>query len=83
MHMLNGQVNTPLFRHLGSSSWHNRDARLIALFKNLDQRALFAVLVFGLFAATTMILCCLHRVRGRSSDEEQSTAVAKLGRKSA
>ncbi|GAQ12126.1 mannosyl phosphorylinositol ceramide synthase CSH1 [Aspergillus lentulus] len=43
MHMLNGQVNTPLFRHLGSSSWHNRDARLISLFKNLDQRALFAI----------------------------------------
>ncbi|RLL93556.1 hypothetical protein CFD26_101903 [Aspergillus turcosus] len=85
MHMLNGQVNTPLFRHLGSSSWHNRDARMISLFKNLDQRALFAVLVFGLFAATTMILCCVHRARGRgrSSDEEQSAAVLKLLRKSA
>ncbi|PKX90173.1 glycosyltransferase family 32 protein [Aspergillus novofumigatus IBT 16806] len=85
MHMLNGQVNTPLFRHLGSSSWHNRDARLISLFKDLDQRALFAVLVFSLFAGTTMILCCVHRVhgRGRSSDEEQSTTVSKSLRKSA
>ncbi|KAH1298414.1 hypothetical protein KXX11_006981 [Aspergillus fumigatus] len=79
LHKLNGQVNTPLFRHLGSSSWHNRDARLISLFKNLDQRALFAALVFGLFALTTMILCCVQRGRGcgRASDEEQSTAVSK------
>ncbi|GFF23756.1 mannosyl phosphorylinositol ceramide synthase CSH1 [Aspergillus udagawae] len=83
MHMLNGKVNTPLFRHLGSSSWHNRDARLISLFKNLDQRALFAVLVFSLFAVTTVILCCVHRARGRPSDEEQSAPVSKSLTKSA
>jgi mannosyltransferase OCH1-like enzyme len=27
--MLNGNVNTPLFRHLGSSSWHSSDAKFI------------------------------------------------------
>ena len=27
--MLNGNVNTPLFRHLGTSSWHSSDAKFI------------------------------------------------------
>ena len=27
--MLNGNVDTPLFRHLGSSSWHEGDAKFI------------------------------------------------------
>jgi hypothetical protein len=27
--MLNGNVDTPLFRHLGSSSWHSSDAKFI------------------------------------------------------
>ena len=29
MHALNGVVTTPLFRHLGSSSWHGNDAHMI------------------------------------------------------
>ncbi|KHN96428.1 Glycosyltransferase, DXD sugar-binding motif protein [Metarhizium album ARSEF 1941] len=29
LHSLNGRVVTPLFEHLGSSSWHSYDARLI------------------------------------------------------
>lgn len=28
-HRLSGPVKTPLFRHLGSSSWHNDDAKLL------------------------------------------------------
>ena len=27
--MLNGNVDTPLFRHLGTSSWHSSDAKFI------------------------------------------------------
>ncbi|GFF97712.1 hypothetical protein IFM53868_09335 [Aspergillus udagawae] len=85
MHMLNGPVNTPLFRHIGSSSWHNSDARFIWLFKSLDQRSLFAALVFVLFALITMILCCLHRTQGRPLDEEHegTMTVSKLSTKSA
>ena len=29
LHSLNGQVSTPIFNHLGSSSWHSYDAALI------------------------------------------------------
>lgn len=29
LHSLNGQVQTPIFNHLGSSSWHSYDAALI------------------------------------------------------
>ena len=29
MHRLNGRVSTPLFNHLGSSSWHSYDAAMI------------------------------------------------------
>ncbi|KAB8246989.1 hypothetical protein BDV35DRAFT_404644 [Aspergillus flavus] len=31
MHMLNGFVDTPLFRHLGTSSWHANDALFVRL----------------------------------------------------
>jgi len=31
LHMLNGRVSTPLFDHLGSSSWHSYDASLIVV----------------------------------------------------
>lgn len=31
MHSLNGKVATPLFEHLGSSSWHSYDSSLIVL----------------------------------------------------
>lgn len=31
LHSLNGHVSTPIFDHLGSSSWHSYDAYLIVL----------------------------------------------------
>ncbi|KAE8355935.1 hypothetical protein BDV28DRAFT_162331 [Aspergillus coremiiformis] len=85
MHMLNGLVNTPLFRHLGSSSWHGQDARLVSFFKNLDQRMLFAFLVFVLGTIAAALLFCVGRLRPRTEDEEsQSPSVAvKLPRKRA
>ncbi|KAL6859552.1 putative glycosyl transferase [Trichoderma novae-zelandiae] len=44
MHSLNGRVTTPLFEHLGSSSWHSYDARLItALGRRLHQVVFFCV----------------------------------------
>ena len=32
LHRLNGPVSTPLFDHLGSSSWHSFDAAMIVWF---------------------------------------------------
>ena len=34
MHRLNGNVTTPLFKHLGSSSWHSWDAAIVKAFKH-------------------------------------------------
>lgn len=34
MHMLNGNATTPIFRHLGSSSWHSWDAAFFKLFRH-------------------------------------------------
>lgn len=31
LHSLNGRVSTPLFEHMGSSSWHSYDAKLIVM----------------------------------------------------
>lgn len=58
MHMLNGYVDTPLFRHLGSSSWHTKDARLILLLKDIDPKIILlaSVMVVGVFGS--MIWCC-------------------------
>ncbi|OAQ71882.1 glycosyltransferase family 32 protein [Purpureocillium lilacinum] len=63
MHSLNGRVTTPIFDHLGSSSWHSYDARLMT---SLGRRTnLLFVFVIGVAAtlcvARRMILrwlCC-------------------------
>ncbi|KAG5996662.1 hypothetical protein E4U52_006103 [Claviceps spartinae] len=34
LHSLNGKVSTPIFDHLGSSSWHSYDAKLIVTIGN-------------------------------------------------
>lgn len=38
MHRLNGDVITPLFHHLGASSWHSFDAALIVSLGRLNVR---------------------------------------------
>ncbi|ETS03728.1 putative glycosyl transferase [Trichoderma reesei RUT C-30] len=44
MHSLNGRVKTPIFEHLGSSSWHSYDARFImSLGRRLHQIVFFCV----------------------------------------
>jgi len=59
MHTLNGDVNTPLFRHLGTSSWHDFDAVLINSLGHLDKCAL---LLGGLlFAAASIFTVCAIR----------------------
>jgi hypothetical protein len=39
MHQLNGNASTPIFRHLGSSSWHSWDAAFFKLFRHPSQAA--------------------------------------------
>ena len=67
--MLNGFVNTPLFRHLGSSSWHTKDARLILLLKDIEPKLVFvaAVMVFGFLA---LLVWCIRSARHRLSTRD-------------
>ncbi|EAW13651.1 putative glycosyl transferase [Aspergillus clavatus NRRL 1] len=78
MHMLNGLVNTPLFRHLGSSSWHDRDAHLISLFKNMNLRALLVVMVMIMFGTAALVMFyASRRGRAQDSDEERQANASK------
>jgi hypothetical protein len=50
MHHLNGNVVTPLFRHLGSSSWHSWDAAYLKMFKKLRFSVLPCAIVIVSFS---------------------------------
>ncbi|PYI06954.1 hypothetical protein BO78DRAFT_396742 [Aspergillus sclerotiicarbonarius CBS 121057] len=63
LHMLNGIVDTPLFQHLGSSSWHQKDAQLIKAFANVDQRLSFGMVLVALAGALWALGLCVSRAR--------------------
>lgn len=69
LHMLNGHVDTPLFRHLGSSSWHNFDAALINWMGHLQRGWVLIYLSFLVSLLLTVFLTrrCLRRRRGSIS----------------
>ena len=52
LHSLNGPVSTPIFDHLGSSSWHSYDASLIVL---LGKSAKWWIPLFILGAAAGVL----------------------------
>lgn len=58
LHSLNGRVTTPLFEHLGSSSWHSYDAQLITLLGNAHLVPIFfgIGIALALFVRRKMIL---------------------------
>jgi hypothetical protein len=58
LHQLSGAVTTPLFRHLGMSSWHNHDSSFIMLFKPGHPLARIAAAVFSkTFLVITLVIC--------------------------
>ncbi|EED13565.1 glycosyl transferase, putative [Talaromyces stipitatus ATCC 10500] len=65
LHMLNGFVDTPLFRHLGSSSWHNFDAALINWIGHLRSGSIIISLIFvaSLLLTVYVTRLCLRRRR--------------------
>lgn len=73
MHMLNGFVDTPLFSHLGTSSWHAQD---VVIFKFLDAlRASWTyLLAFGVgFGIVALIVLGTLGVMRQSSRRTVST----------
>ncbi|EED12036.1 mannosyl phosphorylinositol ceramide synthase SUR1, putative [Talaromyces stipitatus ATCC 10500] len=63
LHMLNGFAETPLFRHLGSSSWHSFDASLINWLGHLNKGSVIGLTVVSFMTSVIIILClmCLRR----------------------
>lgn len=78
-HKLNGHVVTPLFEHLGASSWHKGDAKMILrlglLIENLKKSSKYtrcglkACLVLFLFVMTTLVLTRWYR-KSRSIEKK-------------
>ncbi|KAK0389898.1 hypothetical protein NLU13_3471 [Sarocladium strictum] len=52
LHSLNGRVQTPLFQHLGSSSWHSYDAKLLPKLSCYGR----GLLAFGLLVAAVALV---------------------------
>lgn len=56
MHNLNGDVVTPLFHHLGSSSWHSYDAAMIvSLGKPAFLLRFLAIIVINVFIVLAIL----------------------------
>lgn len=57
LHSLNGPVSTPLFDHLGSSSWHSYDAALIVgLGKSRHALRRITLFVVGVLIALALVM---------------------------
>ena len=59
LHSLNGDVVTPLFHHLGSSSWHSFDGALVVLLgkPETQMRILFMGIIIGVAVVFRRRLC--------------------------
>jgi hypothetical protein len=64
LHQLSGPITTPLFKHLGLSSWHSVDGAILRTFKTGRLgRALGLMLKIVGFMVTVHYLRKLHRAR--------------------
>ncbi|KAH8705782.1 putative glycosyl transferase [Talaromyces proteolyticus] len=59
LHMLNGYVDTPLFRHLGSSSWHSFDAFLINWLGHRQKGLIIVIFIVLSFLVGSLVTTCL------------------------
>ena len=85
MHRLNGDVVTPLFHHLGASSWHSFDAALIVSIGRIDRntwmRGAAIVLLISALAVVAwvgMLRLRLKRRRTSSSGRSRSPDAASF-----
>jgi hypothetical protein len=65
MHRLNGDVVTPLFHHLGASSWHSFDAALIVSLGRIDAKVWSFGIGFILFFTVVIISVWAGILRAR------------------
>ncbi|KAE8153968.1 glycosyl transferase [Aspergillus avenaceus] len=69
MHMLNGLVDTPLFRHLGTSSWHANDALFLKRIER--EKAILCCILFAVLAGVGIINFMVMAMRRRSNNGQQ------------
>ncbi|KAL0932542.1 putative glycosyl transferase [Colletotrichum truncatum] len=63
LHQLNGAASTPLFNHLGSSSWHSFDAAFIVLLGHLGWKQIVPLVIGGvIFVFLVRRLCRWRRM---------------------
>ncbi|KAE8312358.1 hypothetical protein BDV41DRAFT_304299 [Aspergillus transmontanensis] len=77
MHMLNGFVDTPLFRHLGTSSWHANDALFVRMVEGLGGRVLYYILSAAI-VGECVVLSWSIAARRRSVRFARSTSPSKV-----
>lgn len=63
MHRLNGPVKTPIFDHLGSSSWHSYDAAMIVSLGKEGAKCKVPILLVGGSLVTFVIMRRMRRRR--------------------
>jgi hypothetical protein len=80
-HKLNGHVTTPLFEHLGASSWHKGDAKVIlqlgAFIEKIKKSSGVACLALQLCTVMlffSLLLLFLRRRRQRIASRRRSSA---------
>ncbi|WQF79043.1 Putative glycosyltransferase, DXD sugar-binding, nucleotide-diphospho-sugar transferase [Colletotrichum destructivum] len=79
LHRLNGAVSTPLFDHLGSSSWHSFDAAFIVSLGRLTKHQIF-FLSIGNIAIVVLLrrLCVCRRLRSCAHQSENGMKAADV-----
>ena len=76
LHTINGRVSTPLFNHLGSSSWHSYDGLFIMLLGKYI-KWIIPVLVVSLVGSILCIKGFSRRRRGRSPSRKPKEDLEK------
>ena len=72
MHSLNGRASTPIFNHLGSSSWHSYDAAMIVTLGKSKSWVTPVLLMGGVVVAFLIIM----RIKRRRSAQGISISAA-------
>lgn len=65
MHRLNGDVVTPLFHHLGASSWHSYDAALIVSLGRIDRNTWLRAVGLAVFVSALGVTIWIGMLRLR------------------
>lgn len=76
LHTINGPVSTPLFNHLGSSSWHSYDALFITLLGKYLKWILVGI-VIGIIGSIVYVRRLSKRRRDRSPTRESREDLEK------